>query len=103
MAVRLVVTFQAKQGKGADFAKAFAPVIKDVQQEPGCEQYELFRGEEDPDKLVLLERWTSAEMLDQHMELLRARGPSPTAEFRAEGAPTLERYEVDWAAVSGIW
>jgi quinol monooxygenase YgiN len=95
MAVRLVVTFKAKPGKGEDFARTFAPVIKDVQQEPGCEQYELFRSEEDPDKLVLLERWTSAELLDQHMELLRSRGPSPTAEFRAEGGPSLERYEVD--------
>jgi quinol monooxygenase YgiN len=88
MAVRLVVTFMAQPGKGEAFADAFAPVIKEVQQEKGCEQYEL-------DKLVLLERWTTAEDLDAHLELLRARGPSPTAPFRAEGfAPSLERYEV---------
>jgi quinol monooxygenase YgiN len=95
MAVRLVVIFMAQHGKGEAFADAFAPVIKDVQQEKGCEQYELFRGTENPDKLVLLERWTSPEDLDAHMGLMRARGPSPTAEFRAEGfAPSLERYEV---------
>jgi quinol monooxygenase YgiN len=95
MAVRLVVTFMARPGKGEAFADAYAPVIKEVQQENGCEQYELFRGAEDPDKLVLLERWTTAEDLDTHLELLRARGPSPTAPFRAEGsAPSLERYDV---------
>jgi quinol monooxygenase YgiN len=95
MAVRLVVTFMAQPGKGKAFADAFAPMIKEVQQEKGCEQYELFRGAENPDKLVLLERWATSEDLDAHLELLRARGPSPTAPFRAEGsAPSLERYEV---------
>jgi quinol monooxygenase YgiN len=95
MAVRLVVTFIAQPGKGEAFAAAFAPAIKEVQQEKGCEQYELFCGAEDPDKLVLLERWASAQDLDAHMELLRARGPSPTSQFRAEGsAPSLERYDV---------
>ena len=95
MAVRLVVTFTAQPGKGGDFAAALAPVIKEVQQEKGCEQYELFRGAEDADKLVLLERWTTPEDLDAHMELMRSRGPSPAAPFRAEGsAPNLERYEV---------
>jgi quinol monooxygenase YgiN len=95
MAVRLVVTFMAQPDKGEAFADAFAPVIKEVQQEKGCEQYELFRSAENPEKLVLLERWTTAEDLDAHLELLRGRGPSPTAPFRAEGAaPSLERYEV---------
>jgi quinol monooxygenase YgiN len=79
----------------ADFAQAFAPQIAETLKEPGCEQYELFRSESDPEKLVLLERWSSAEDLDVHMGVLRARGPSPTAPFRAEGsAMAMERYEV---------
>lgn len=94
MAVRLVVTFKAQPGKGADFAKAFAPLIKDVvQKDKGCEQYELFRSLDDPDKLVLLERWTDQASLDAHSAAMRARGPSPTAQFRA-GNAALERYEV---------
>jgi len=94
MAVRLVVTFKAQKGKGADFAKAFAPVIKDVvAKDKGCEQYELFRSQDDPDKLVLLERWTTAALLDAHTAAMRARGPSPTAAFR-DGNAVLERFEV---------
>jgi quinol monooxygenase YgiN len=92
MAVRLVVTFRALPGKGADFAKAFAPVIAEVHKEPGCEQYELFVSQDDPDKLVLLERWSNQETFDMHSAANRARGPSPTAPFRG-GAPVLERYE----------
>lgn len=92
MAVRLIVTFTALPGKGADFARAFAPVVEDVKKEPGCEQYELFVSQEDPDKLVLLERWRDQETFDMHSAANRARGVSPTAPFRG-GAATLERFE----------
>jgi quinol monooxygenase YgiN len=91
MAVRLIVTFTALPGKGADFARAFAPVIEEVLEEPGCEQYELFVSQADPDKLVLLERWADEASLEAHSAANRARGASPTAPFRA-GAPLLERF-----------
>ncbi len=95
MAVRLIVTFTAKAGKGADFMAAFTPVAAEVNQEKGCEQYEMFQSAENPDKIMLLERWTSAEDLDVHMEAMRARGASPTAPFRDEdSAPSVERFEV---------
>lgn len=93
MAVRLIVTFNSQPGRAADFANAFAPAIAETLKEPGCEQYELFRSEAEPDKLVLLERWRDAASLDVHMQVLRARGPSPTAPFRG-GDPQLERFEV---------
>lgn len=95
MAVRLIVTFKSKAGQGAQMAAAFAPVAAEVRKEKGCEQYEMFQGCEDPDTLVLLERWTTAEDLEVHGEAMRARGPSPTAPFRDDAAPpSVERFEV---------
>jgi quinol monooxygenase YgiN len=95
MAVRLIVTFTTKTGKGPDFIASFAPVVEEVLKEKGCEQYELFRSEENSERIVLLERWTTAGDLDAHAEAMRARGPSPTAPFRDEDAPpVLERFEV---------
>ncbi len=94
MAIRLVVTFTAQPGKAQDFADAFKPVMEITHAEKGCEQYQLFRALDDADKLVLLERWTSAEDLDAHMTAMQARGGSPSSQFSA-GGPTLERYEVD--------
>jgi quinol monooxygenase YgiN len=93
MAVRLIVTFTAHPGKGADFAKAFAPVIREVLREPGCQQYELFVSQDDPDKLVLLEKWTDEAALEAHSAANRARGPSPTAPLRA-GA-SMERFTAE--------
>lgn len=95
MAVRLIVTFTAKPGQGAAMSRAFAPLAAEVQKEKGCEQYEMFQSTSDPEKLVLLERWTTPEDLDVHGEAMRARGPSPTAEFRDENvAPEIERFDV---------
>ena len=93
MAVRLIVTYSVKPGKAGDFAAAFAPLIREVHKEDGCEQYELFSSRDDPDRLVLLERWTDQAKLDAHIAALRARGPSPTAAYR-EGNAVMERYEV---------
>jgi quinol monooxygenase YgiN len=95
MAIRLVVSFQAAPGKRDDFVRAFEPLRQITVAEDGCEQYELFTSTEDADRVVLLERWTNAELLEKHMEGMRARGGSPTSAFVAEGSrPGFERYEV---------
>ena len=92
MAVRLVVTMRALRGKGAEFAKAFEVNVPAIRQESGCQQYHLFRSVDDPDNFVLLERWTDAAALDEHIRLVRAR-PAPHAALR-DGAPVLERFDV---------
>jgi quinol monooxygenase YgiN len=84
----------AKPGMRDDYAKALQSTIDITHGEAGCEQYELCFSTEDPNKMVLLERWTTAEHLEEHMEAMRARGPIPGGEFRAASGGTFERYEV---------
>jgi quinol monooxygenase YgiN len=67
MAIRHVVTIQVAPGKGAEFAAVFRPLQVSALQEQGCEQYELFQSVDDPARMVLLERWASQALLDQHM------------------------------------
>src|SRR5580658_8767640 len=64
MALRLIITLNAAPGKGAEFAEAFRTRCAEVMQEPGCEQFEVFRSVLDPDKLVLHELWTDQAALD---------------------------------------
>src|SRR5208282_1373189 len=52
MAVRLVVTFQAASGKGAELAQAMKARCEVSRQDAGCEQFEVFQSVSDPDKLV---------------------------------------------------
>jgi hypothetical protein len=57
MAVRLVVTFHATPGKGAELTQAMKARCEISRQDAGCEQFEVFQSVFDPDKLVLLELW----------------------------------------------
>ena len=92
MPVRLIVTFPVLPRKGKELAEAFAPRMKEVREEPGCEQYELFVSSERPDGMVLLERWSDEVTLQAHMELNQKR-PS-VIQHLMDGRPTLERYQI---------
>lgn len=98
MTIRHIVTIQVAPGRAEGFARAFGAVQAIVQQEEGCEQYELFQSLDDPEKVVLLERWASQELLDKHMEAERTRNRSAVdalvALWKAGITPTVERFEV---------
>jgi quinol monooxygenase YgiN len=97
MAIRHVVTIQVAPGRTAEFADSFRALQAIARQEDGCEQYELFQSLDDPDRVVLLERWASQELLEQHMQAERSRNHSAVDALMALWAPgvtpTVERFE----------
>lgn len=98
MAIRHVITIRVAPGKAAEFAGAFKVVQAAARDEVGCEQYELFQSFDDRDTLVLLERWTSQELLERHMAAERTRDSAAMDALVALWAPgvtpTIERFEV---------
>jgi quinol monooxygenase YgiN len=90
MAIRLVLTFTAAPGKGSELAQAFRGRCAEAMLEPGCEQFELFRNDLDPDRLVLLERWSDQAALDAHAQMNATR-PSLPPEL-VTGRPEREDY-----------
>ena len=93
MPIRLVITTYAKPGKGAELAQAMADRCRTVQQEPGCQQFEVFQSAMDPDKLVVLELWADQEALDAHAQVNATRPPNPAlADLRADGVRPREDY-----------
>lgn len=93
MAVRVIVSIDALPGKGPELARLRSPFQADVRKEPGCEQFDLFQNTENPDKLLLVERWSDQTSLDAHAERNRQR-PSVGAELRA-GPGRSEHYAAD--------
>jgi quinol monooxygenase YgiN len=75
MAIRLVITITAAPGKGSQLAEGFKARCAQVMKEPGCEQFEIFQGVADPDRLTLLERWADQAALDAHAKLNSTRPP----------------------------
>src|SRR3954469_15987499 len=91
MAVRLVVTITAASGKGAELAQAYRARCEECMKEPGCEQFEVFQSALNPDKLVLLERWSDQAALDTHAKLNATR-PALNPQVRP-GRGEREDYE----------
>src|SRR6202048_1521897 len=77
MAVRLVVTFHAVSGKGAELAQAMKARCEVSRQGAGCEQFGGVQSVCDHDKLVLLELWKDQAALDAHAKLQAQRPPLP--------------------------
>ncbi len=75
MSIRLVVTITAAPGKGSELAQAYRERCAEARKEPGCEQFEIFQGVADPDRLTLLERWADNAALDAHAKLNSTRPP----------------------------
>lgn len=93
MAIRLIINFKANPGEGSNLVAAFSPVMQEVRNEKGCNQYHLFQGTEDTDTFILAESWTDQESLDAHSAANRARDFS-LADYLA-GPTQAERYEID--------
>ncbi len=89
MAIRLIVTINAAPGKGSELAKVYPDRCADTIKEPGCEHFEAFQSIVNPDKIILLERWTDQAALDTHAKLNR---PQARPDLRA-GSGEVERYE----------
>ena len=91
--LHLVITTYAKPGKGAELAQAMADRCRAVQQELGCQQFEVFQSALDTDKLVVLELWDDQAALDVHAQLNATRPPNPAlAALRADGTRPREDY-----------
>ncbi len=91
MAIRLIVTITAAPEKGSELAQAYLARCAEIMKEPGCEQFEAFQSIVNPDKLLLLERWTDQAALDEHSKLNSTRPPL-LPELRA-GRSEREDYE----------
>ncbi len=85
MAVRLVINITAVPGKGTELAQAMKARCEVSQKDEGCEQFEVFQSALNPDKLVLLERWSSQAALDAHGQLQRTRPPLPAGLRQGDG------------------
>ena len=65
MAVVVTATIHPAEGRLAEVLEVFAGLVAEVHQEPGCELYALHVHGGD---IVVVEKWTDAELLRRHSE-----------------------------------
>lgn len=93
MAIGITVQFEIKPGSAADFEAGFRKAAAAVKaQDEGCEMYDLFKSIDSQTRYVMVERWTTQELLDAHMKSPTMAGMAALGPHFA-GAPTMATYE----------
>ena len=82
--IAIVATIIPAAGEAEVVEQALRKVEREVQGEPGCQQYQLHQDLDSPDRFVLLERWESAAHLQQHSEAAPFLRLMETIKDRAE-------------------
>ena len=72
MTVLVLVRALAKPGKGADVVDMLTPFVGEDTEMEGCSRIEMAIDATDPDRVLLLEEWTSAEAHKANLAALEA-------------------------------
>lgn len=64
--VVVVATMRAREGNADEVLAGLAELAAHTHAEEGCHTYAIHRGSDDPDRIVLVERWRSRDDLDAH-------------------------------------
>lgn len=64
---QLLVKIRLKPGTEEKFAAAATKAVKETAAEPGCDMYALFQDVEQPETVVLFEKWKSIAALKTHL------------------------------------
>ena len=91
MAFILNVTYTMKPGLRAEFLREVSEhgIQKAVLAEEGCLQYQYFEAVDEPDKLLLVERWADHQaqqvhLRQPHMDLVRQAKEASVAETKLD-------------------
>lgn len=70
MSITVNIYYTGQNGSAKDFAKEMmeSGVVNDIRQEEGNLQYEYFYSVEDPETVLLIDRWINQKAIDIHHE-----------------------------------
>jgi quinol monooxygenase YgiN len=86
MSVVVVATIVPLAEYRAEVIVAFKETIEQVHEEDGCELYSL---NEAPDRLIMIEKWTSPEALAAHSRGANLAALNPKLAGKVAGAPEV--------------
>lgn len=88
----IVATNRAKPGCEDRLQQIFNALIEPTRQEPGCLQYNLYRGE-DGKKFLFFEHWASPEALEAHRQSAHVATMKREAPALLDGPPEMKILE----------
>ena len=75
MSVTVIYSFEAAPGKADDLLAILRQGREFSATVEGCEGFEVYQGDDDPHRFVMVERWASVDAHQEHFETnVRASG-----------------------------
>ena len=93
-AVYIVARFRAKEGHEQDLLQVLNRLVAPTQLEPGCVQYDLVQGADDPRDICIIEHWVDEASLQQHISTESLKRTVGEAMALADGPPQGTRYRL---------
>ena len=93
MTVTAIAHFRAKPGEAAALRDAFIAGIPHARADADCEGIDILVNAEDPDHIVLIEKWTSLETHGRYFEELQKTSGFAAVIAMVDGAPDLHHFE----------
>ena len=88
----VIVTARARDGHEAEVQDALLEAARLTRAEPGCVQYDLHVGAEDPALVAVYERWADQAALDAHYQTPHARALHAKGRELLDGKPSMVAY-----------
>ncbi len=93
-AVYIVARFRAKEGHEQELTQVLTRLVAPTQREPGCVQYDLVQGADDPRDICIIEHWVDDASLQHHISADALRRTVGEAMALTDGPPQGTRYRL---------
>ena len=88
----VIVSLKAQPGKGQVIVDALAASLPDTRAYAGCKLVETYVDEDDPDTIILWEKWDERASQGTYMAWRGTQTPSPELAGALAAAPTFVHY-----------
>ena len=93
-AVYIVARFRAKEGHEQELTQVLTRLVAPTQREPGCVQYDLVQGADDPRDICIIEHWVDDASLQQHISAEALRRTVGEARALTDDVPQVSYYRL---------
>ncbi|EJN01367.1 antibiotic biosynthesis monooxygenase family protein [Phyllobacterium sp. YR531] len=92
MTITLIIQFQVKPEKLAEFSAILATVKNELPGKGGCKAMRVLQGADDPHAITLVEEWASRALHHSHFEAIVASGDWNHIQTHLAAAPVSQYY-----------
>ncbi len=90
----VVLEATAKKGKGVQLVETFRTILPDTRSKEGCQSVEVTVNLDDPDNLVLVERWASRKSYESYLAWRQERGDLDNLMTLLAGPPSIRYFDL---------